>query len=384
MKIALVSTWKYYKEPTDAIVSGVVVYTRGLAKALVDRGHQVTVLASPPDWDYEPESYVFEGSNVVILPWQGSQMRFAEAVAFWLANNPHDVVEAHNWNHSLLLEQLVGGTPTVVRFASDLLSVAETGLVDVKEYTRQELWVQYRWEVASLRGADVVLAGGKKMMARAAQMEIQALEVPLGISFVESLEKVNRKRKGILISVSRFEDPRKGGEFVLDILQQIPIDIPVTVLGTLDRDKRKELVSSARARRKPAKKAGKVTWLFDTVTEQELNDLYRKSLLTVVPTKSESFGLVLLEPMAFGCPVACFDQPDESKISWPLMRLGPPMKESFRNLPKAIASVRAKGQEEDMLKCARRYLWSSIVPQYEEAYQMAIARSLLLGKQRGW
>lgn len=392
MKIALVVTYRYYRpdSPQD-IVLGMVTYTRHLAKALVDAGHEVHVLAF--DGPGDGEVYEFEGSTVHQLgdrytDW--TELRVAEVIHAWLMAHPMDVVESHNGQAPLLVEILVGGTPCVIRSASDLFDDALGGKFDARgeggqkrrEWaecsTRQQAWSRYLMEKLSLKNADLVIAAGAKaaaMAEAAGQSQIEML--PLGIPRIHKW----KQGKGLLVSVSRFDDPRKGGEFVQQLLTKLPAGFPVTVIGEATTERVRELLSGS---------GRQATWLTNAVTDQELQELYAEHAAVLVTTKSESFGLCLLEPLAHGKPVLCWDQPDPTKREWPLWTLGragdmsrvsEAVKLALDSDPKSAV---AKDGRERRFAFAQRHLWSELVPRYEAAYERAMANALVKGRTRSW
>jgi len=110
-----------------------------------------------------------------------------------------------------------------------------------------------------------------------------------------------------------------------------------------------------------------------------------------VPTKSESFGLVLLEPMAYGTPVVSFylESDDPSKRHWPLLRMGPWSDDSCvdKALPKIVELLGSEGKYvdhcSDCLNFAQEHRWSERLDGYLEAYNRAIANAILKARTRG-
>ncbi len=372
MKIALVAPFDYYEsEGPKNIPQGSVVYTHGLAQALMTNGHDVTVLTS------SFRDRTVDGVRVVALPQKSdSDLAWSEQVHTWLLDNRQDVVEAHQVAAPLMVEQLVGGTPTVVRYASDLIDNVTAGRYNYIE-DRAQLYSQHLLDMLTVVNADLVVCGGKASAVRAEIQGAKAVvELPLGTE-LEGAPKKFPKRPSVLVKIDRFMDERKGGEFIYPILANIPEEIPVVILGSDLGINPSELV--ARAPRE-------AQWIFTPVDEKALDILYRDACCVVVPTKSESFGLSLLEPLKHGRPVVCFDLPDPSKQGWPLWRIGKPSPQAFTQLPQVIAQAMKpeKGLATGLHKFAEQFFWGNLVDNYEQTYRTAIARSLAKGRTRGW
>lgn len=380
MKIALVVPYHYYQDGRENLPSGLLVYTRGLAQALVELGHQVWILCSGLD---PFETYSFEGSTVVQLggsyqDW--TDLRFSEVVHAWLNGHPMDVVEAHQWQAPLLIEQLLGGTPCVVRNASGLLDMTQVGRFSTDDLpaewadatSRQFAWSRHMMEVLSIKNADLVFAAGQKAaMSAEAMGGSRIVTLPLGIPSIP--EKVP-KGQGVLVSVSRFEDRRKGGEFVLPLLARIPEDMPVTVLGKATAAERKGLLDMA---------PREAIWITEPVSAEALDQLYRNHEVVIVTSKSESFGLCFLEPISYGKPVIAFTQSDPSKRDWPMWTMGEPGIAALDRIPDALGLLK-KWKPKESRAFAKAFVWKRLAPLYVEHYEQAMANALSRGKTRGW
>lgn len=388
MKIALAIHSDYYLlDELRRIPSGIAVYTRGLASALAQHGHEVHILCIEDSKEIGITSYEYEYSQVHAfrIPWYAARLTFAEMIHDWLLANPMDVVEAHQMNHPLLVEQLVGGTATVVRCASGFMDSVRGGRPQLASYEgtmldypdpRKVKWSTHLMENMTLANSDVVLCAGQQSLDTAQALTNRARMLPLGIE--ANLVRKEEPKEMILISVSRFDDPRKGGEIVPSIFNQIPEKYGVVVVG--------EGKASNPAVVELRKLGAQV--LTETISEDELDTFYYNAKAVIVPTKSESFGYNLLEPLAHGRPVICFDQADPSKRQWPLFNLGQwGSPEALSKISEVLAQIEAIGHEglaAKMIDFASNFTWDKLIPAYEEAYTQAIAHSLLSGRTRGW
>ncbi len=310
------------------------------------------------------------------IPPSSSSLGWSENVHRWLLDNRQDVVEAHQTDAPLMVEQLVGGTPTVVRYASDLIENVTAGRYEYAQ-PRAHLYSQHLLDMLTVVNASLVICGGKQSAVRAEMQGAKAvMELPLGTDPTGPPKKLPKKPH-VLVKIDRFLDERKGGEFIYPILANVPEEITVTVLGSDLGINPAELVAGA---------PREANWIFKPVSETTLETLYRDACCVVVPTKSESFGLSLLEPLKFGRPVICFDLPDPSKQEWPLWRIGKPSHQAFAQLPQAIAQAMKpeKGLADKLHKFAKQFFWENLVDNYEQTYRTAIARSLAAGRTRGW
>lgn len=374
----------------ERIPSGMSVYTRGLAEALIRVGHKVSVLI-PVQEDSVKKSY-WDGDDVpAVVPLIVSRrlgtlsgfMEFGSAVHEWCTINRPDVIEAHQFEGTLFVEQALGGVPTVVRYASDTLDSAAVGGISVQKVSRSGVWDKHLLEILTVKNADLVLCGGSRQAARADALGAKLmLELPLGIDDFDYTEcpLTERAKSHVLVLVTRFDDPRKGGEFVYPILSSIPPEYTVSIVGELDQSKRMALLEGA------PRRPGVVNWIFDPLTTPDLHRLMDDTCATIVPTKSESFGLSLLQPMAFGRPTICFVQNDPTKREWPLWNLGPASAESCRSIRTMLktASDPPKSLDTDLVKFAAQYKWSALVDRYVQAYERAAASALISGRTRGW
>jgi glycosyltransferase involved in cell wall biosynthesis len=396
MKIALFTPTNFYSSDVTEIPSGIAVYTRGLAEALTKKGHQVTVIGIYEGMPIGAHNhyFYFDEIEVFLLTATHNNFYLSSMLHEFLLGNPHDVIEAHQFRAPLLVEQLIGGTPTVVRYASDFMDSISYGRSDFNSGPQSSLpesdffpvlkkslaWSEHLSERLTISHADAVLCAGVKMVQRAAQISQRAYELPLGISKVHK-DTLFYEDERVLVSVSRMSDPRKGAEFIPRLLRGIPQHIMVNVIGECGpRDD--ALVAEIKDAHP------NVVIYGSPVSDSELDTLYSECSCVIVPTKSESFGYVLLEPMAYGKPVICFDQDDPSKRNWPLIRLGDWRKsETFSAVSKAFthATEYYSHQEnrESLYSFAETFLWDRLVDKYVQVYTEAISQSILKGRIRG-
>jgi glycosyltransferase involved in cell wall biosynthesis len=120
-----------------------------------------------------------------------------------------------------------------------------------------------------------------------------------------SLAECDRSR---LLFVGRF-DRHKGGDVVIDAFRKVAHRFPEIRLcfvgpddGITDDQGRNWTYAKYLHERAPDV-AGRVDWLGHQ-PNSSLADLRRKAFATIVGSRYETFGIVVLEAMAYGCPLA--------------------------------------------------------------------------------
>ena len=101
--------------------------------------------------------------------------------------------------------------------------------------------------------------------------------------------------KKVLLFAGGLNDPRKGYDLLMNSLNAMKESCEVLVLG-------KKTVEMAGVRNQI-----KVTGHDWVNSEHEMNRLYGKSSLTIVPSRQEAFGQVASESAMAGTPIACFE-----------------------------------------------------------------------------
>jgi glycosyltransferase involved in cell wall biosynthesis len=105
-----------------------------------------------------------------------------------------------------------------------------------------------------------------------------------------------------ILFLGRLEVWAKGLDLLLAAYEQSRVAMPLIIAGAGSRSDERKLASLLEASH------GDVRWL-GRVDGQRKTELLRHSAFVVVPSRSETFGLVALEGMAHGKPVLHFDLP---------------------------------------------------------------------------
>lgn len=240
--------------------------------------------------------------------------RFADVVDERAAlDGPYDVLHAHYWLSGVAGADLKArwGVPLVVSFHTlgRVKDVANTGESPEPLFRK--------------RGEDRVIAAADRIVAPTAIERMQLVElygadasrinvVPPGVNldrFRPGDRAGARRRFGFggeptIVFVGRLQ-PFKGTDVAVHALARLRRMVPdarlVIVGGDSPRGNRGERIRL----RLTARRLGVSDRLrfVEPVTHDELADLYRAADVVVVPSASESFGLVALEAAACGTPV---------------------------------------------------------------------------------
>lgn len=118
------------------------------------------------------------------------------------------------------------------------------------------------------------------------------------------------------------------------------------------------------------------------ISESEKNDLLRSSRCLVLPSKTESFGLVILDAWAQETPTVTYDLPVfRSIIDHGINGLLADPRRGPRALADSITALLDAPQEAERMglagyrEAARNYSWNSVAAVYLDAYKYAIDRS---------
>lgn len=283
------------------VPGGVQNHVRDLAEALIDLGHQVSVLA-PADEDAPVPPYVVAAGRSVPVRYNGSVARLtfgplsAARVRRWLIAGDFEVVHVHEpGTPSLsLLATMATDAPVVATFhtanpRSRAMSAAQGFLQPVLEKITGRIAVS---ELA--RKVQVEHLGGS------------AWEIPNGVA-VASFTAAEPLpgwpgAGGALGFLGRFTEPRKGFPILCGAFARLAPARPglrLLVAGPGDAGEAVEGV--------PAGVRERIVFL-GLVSEEDKRRMLRSVDLYVAPnTGGESFGMILTEAMAAGTPVVASD-----------------------------------------------------------------------------
>jgi phosphatidylinositol alpha-mannosyltransferase len=350
------------------VPGGVQNHVKDLAEALIDLGHDVSVLA-PSEQEAGHPAYVVPAGGAVPVPYNGSIARVsfgpvvAGRVRRWLRDGDFDVIHLHEpASPSLsLLALWSADCPVVATFhTSNVRSRAMsasaailrpslekiTARIAVSEYARSTL-------VQHIGGEPVVIPNGVYVDRYAA--------APFRDDW--------RGTGPTVAFVGRIDEPRKGLHLLLEAFPGIAEAVPGTrllVVGGGD-------VTAAR-RRAPQPLRDDVVFLGPTSDEEKASALRSADLYVAPNTGGESFGIVLIEAMAAGTAVLASDLPAFGTVLGD-GRYGT----SFRNgdagdlRAQAVRLLGDAAERQRLTKAAdevvRRYDWSAVAARIVQVYE---------------
>ncbi|TWS24975.1 glycosyltransferase family 4 protein [Tsukamurella sputi] len=282
------------------VAGGVQAHVVDLARVLIERGHEVSVLTPSSKETVLPDFAVSSGKAVAI-PYNGSVSRLSfgpkafARLRKWIRTGEFDVLHVHEPNAPSLgmLALAIADGPIVATFHTStekslVLSVFQSVLRPSHEKIRGKIAVSElarRWQMESL-GSD-------------------AIEIPNGVdvrAFADGDPLPGYPRPGkTVLFLGRYDEPRKGMAVFLEALPAIVAaqpDVEVLVIGRGDEEK---LLREAGPHAKHLR-------LMGAVTDEEKAAALRSADVYVAPNLGgESFGIVLVEAMAAGTAVVASD-----------------------------------------------------------------------------
>ncbi|HVW44779.1 MAG TPA: glycosyltransferase family 4 protein [Amycolatopsis sp.] len=295
MKIGIVCPYSF------DVPGGVQGHVVDLAKALLAKGHQVSVLA-PADDDAVLPDFVHSAGKALGIPYNGSVARLQfgpvsyARVRRWIRDGCFDVLHLHEPaapSLSLLALKVADG-PIVATFhtstpRSRTLSAFQPVLRPLLEKITARIAVS-----ALARRVQVEHAGG------------DAVEIPNGVDvdlFARALPLEGYPRAGGTLGfIGRFTEPRKGMDVLLAAADRLLPEFPALRLLVVGRGDPDEL----------RRMAGRNLWPHIELLGQVDDEMKARVLRSVdvycAPnTGGESFGMILTEAMAAGTAVAASD-----------------------------------------------------------------------------
>ncbi len=291
MKIGIVCPYSF------DVPGGVQGHVIDLAKALLARGHEVSVLA-PADEDSDVPDFVVPAGKALGIPYNGSVARLQfgpvsyARVRRWIRDGDFDVLHLHEPaapSLSLLALKVADG-PIVATFhtattRSRTLAAFQPVLRPLLEKITARIAVS-----ALARRVQVEHAGG------------DAVEVPNGVDvdfFSRALPLDGYPRAGGTVGfVGRYTEPRKGMGVLVEALRMLLPefeDLRMLVVGRGDADQ---------LRREAGPELASHIDLWGQVDHETKARALRSVDVYCAPnTGGESFGMILTEAMAAGTPV---------------------------------------------------------------------------------
>ncbi|MEC3976764.1 glycosyltransferase family 4 protein [Amycolatopsis sp. H20-H5] len=279
------------------VPGGVQGHVLDLAKALISRGHRVSVLA-PADEDAGLPEFVHPAGKALGIPYNGSVARLQfgpvsyARVRRWLRDNEFDVLHLHEPTAPSLsmLALKVADGPIVATFhtattRSRTLAAFQPVLRPLLEKITARIAVS-----ALARRVQVEHAGG------------DAVEIPNGVDvdfFARAMPLDGYPRAGGTVGfIGRFAEPRKGMDVLLEALRGLLPEFEELRLLVVGRGDPEQLLRDAGPELAPH-----IRLLGQVDDEMKARVLRSVDVYCAPNTGGESFGMILTEAMAAGTPV---------------------------------------------------------------------------------
>lgn len=318
MRILTVLT--YYRPHT----SGLTIYAERLAKALVKRGHQVTVLTSQFDKSL-PREEVQDGVRVVRMP---VAVRISKGVimpglgnAAWRETHAHDALLLHLPQFDaagLAFRGRYLKKPTVIIYHSDLtlppglFNRVVNGVVNLMN----DLAARFTHRISSYTQDFAANSPYLRRFAKKVRVISPAVEAPRATKAeAEAFAALhNPAKRGPVIGMATRFAAEKGVEILLQALPAIFEKYPNALVWFAGQHQHVLGEEQYAQRLFPLidmyKKAGQ--WKFlGNLSMREMGAFYANIDLLVVPStnSTETFGFVQVEAMMNGKPVVASDLP---------------------------------------------------------------------------
>ncbi|MCB9361927.1 glycosyltransferase family 4 protein [Candidatus Woesearchaeota archaeon] len=361
MKVVLVAD--DYEPP----VTGIGVYTNGLAQYLSDRGHEVLVLTSDakdkPVWDkgeylsvYRFPGYRPRGRHFSVALPKKKRIRtlftqFKPDLVHYQGLSP--LVRAAYFEAKRLgIKHVYTNHLVMENFQSNSL-MAKMFLPYLKSsHTKIQ------------QCSDLLLTPTKHMYQRVTHQN--KVHVPNFVQ-VKHYETERKSFHGKLLYVGRL-DKEKNVESLITAMRRLQTSCTLTIVGSGSEEKRLK-----------RKAKGLPVAFLGQLDHTMVTSLYKQHDIFVLPSTHEVFGIVLLEAMAAGMPIAC-SQNVQSDVVVPYVNgllfyphdpddLARQVEILVRNRPLRLRCI------ENNQEKAQRFDVSVIGPEIEGAYASLVASS---------
>lgn len=352
--------------PPD-VVAGTAFSTARLAKHLSRRGHKVRVLVTEKKQSPHKESW--DHVEIKRLSRRGPKgVRWLQRLVFiWreaIAFRPH-ILQGQAISCGLLA--------AIIGRLLRIPSIAYAQGQDVYKAKRWQLFTEIRW---GCRWATAVAAVTTDLAERltnlCGRMVVHVLphgfEISVDYQFKQFLrEKRNEVQDGVVVlSVGRLEYV-KGHDVLLGAWPTILIDFPSAQLWLVGEGSKR----AALERQALALGVSYSIRFWGLLTPQEVGAIMSVADIFVLPSRSEPFGIVLLEAMAQGLPVIA------AKVNG-IPEVIPPSGDTCLVTPEddsALSASIVKGLRHFRMPSdknrawAKNFVWDQLVYRFEHLYE---------------
>jgi phosphatidyl-myo-inositol alpha-mannosyltransferase len=283
------------------VPGGVREHVKGLAEALIELGHHVSVIA-PADDDTILPPYVVGAGRAMPVPYNGSVARLAFGflsagrVRRWLKDGNFDVLHVH--------EPAAPSLSLLACWAADGPIVATMHAALPRSRALHAAGPILASALEKIRGRIAVAEAARRTLVE--HMGGDAVLIPNGVS-VRRYEKAEPLpgfpgTGGTLGFLGRMDEPRKGLDILLAAFVLLAAERPelrLLIAGPGDPD---DVLSQV-----PAFCRDRVVVLGQVSDEDRVRMLHSVDVFCAPNTGGESFGYVLVEAMASGAPIVASD-----------------------------------------------------------------------------
>lgn len=152
-----------------------------------------------------------------------------------------------------------------------------------------------------LKRADAIIATSEKYIQESPYLQKyqdKCVCIPIGID-IPPHNQIASKTSNIILSIGRLV-PLKGFEYLIQSALHIPENFQIHIIG----DGKEQYKYQLQALINSLNLKDRV-FLLGAKSQGELKDIYPQANCFVLPSLQESYGIVLLEAMAFGLPLIC-------------------------------------------------------------------------------
>jgi glycosyltransferase involved in cell wall biosynthesis len=382
----ILTTLTYYRPH----YSGLTIYAERLARALVNRGHRLTVLTSRYDLSL-PAREDQDGVQVIrphVL------MHISKGVLMptmfywaWVNIRHADVVHLHlpqlDAAYIALISRLVN-KPVVLTYHCDLL--LPSGFIHSIANQVSHLANKISLGLANQIVVNTMDYAGESSFLRTYLKKIRAIPTPVELVHPTQVDMETMKEKANLRSGERIIGmvarlaAEKGVEFLVEAMTEILKKHPTARVLHVGQYQNVMGEEEYTAKLQPMIKALGDRWTFlGILSPSELAAFYRLCEVTVLPStnSTESFGIVQVESMSCGTPVVASDIPG---VRIPIKmtgmgKLAPPA--NAQALAESICEVLEhpecyRGDPDDVMK---RFSPVHIAEEYEGVFKEVIQSS---------
>ena len=301
----LIFNWRDIKNPSSG---GAEILTHELAKYLVKKKNKVILFTSK----FEGSSDTEDIDGVTII-------RDGYSIARYFFNSVHYLAFKRYRTHfegkiDLVIDEVHGipfFTPWYVKEKKVALVCEVAGDLWIKMFGLLLGTIGRMIEIFYLRFAYstvpfiAISNSVEKDLVRNGVNRKNIAVIPVGVSIPRILPKINREKNPTIIFLGRVSKSKGIGD-IISVMNKLSLkyEVKMWVCGRQDVSYKKELHGLVRKNNLDSK----ITF-FDYITEKEKFDLLSKSWILLHPSKTEGWGINVIEANSMGVPAVGYNVP---------------------------------------------------------------------------